>query len=142
MSTVVVEIDFPAFECRPGCHECCGMFPVSVEELARIREYLPAPMAMPDLLPGFNVTELGSRFNKCAFLAGDGCTVYPVRPLICRAFGCVEGLACSYGCGAEEKIPRRVFFEYAGRYLGYCQLEMMITRAGIVAARKMERGEL
>lgn len=52
----------------------------------------------------------------CPALKHDRCTVYDVRPLICRMWGAVESMPCHFGCevtpgllmdgGAKELIQR------------------------------------
>jgi len=69
-------------QCRPGCALCCG----------RDIEVLPVEFhfvrSRPDLSdaalqrgPGFQ------RQDTCAFLQRNRCTVYPLRPVICRTHG-------------------------------------------------------
>lgn len=72
----------PAFECQPGCHDCCGPVTTSSEEMARLpvkSEALQAA-ALDDL--------------SCPHLAARGCEVYAERPLVCRLFGATPRLAC------------------------------------------------
>lgn len=75
----------PAFECQPGCHDCCGPVTASSEEMARLpvkNEALRAA-ALDDL--------------SCPHLAAHGCGVYAERPLVCRLFGTTPRLACPNG---------------------------------------------
>lgn len=75
-----------------GCHncgECCGPAHATPEEAAVIGEYITANgigwQEQPDV-------------QRCGFLRGrdNQCAIYPVRPLICRMFGVVEEMPCSY----------------------------------------------
>ncbi|MFA5826392.1 MAG: YkgJ family cysteine cluster protein [Gallionellaceae bacterium] len=72
----------PSFECRPGCHDCCGPVTTSTEEIAR--------------LPVKNVAEHEAALAdlSCPYLGKNGCQVYAERPLICRLFGTTPRLAC------------------------------------------------
>ncbi|MHB8174715.1 MAG: YkgJ family cysteine cluster protein [Nitrospirota bacterium] len=107
--------DFDYVPCIDGCSECCGPFPLSQRELAKIRDYLePLGRAMPSLIPGLNLPvdwEAG-RSLDCAFLEEGKCIVYPVRPLICRGMGAVdsEKLIChAHKVRARKLMPRRRF---------------------------------
>lgn len=107
--------DFDIVPCVAGCSLCCGPFPLSQKELARIRDYLePLGRRMPNLIPGLNLPvewEAGMSLN-CAFLERGKCTVYPARPLICRGMGAVdnEKLIChAHKVKAKRLMPRRRF---------------------------------
>ena len=75
----------PAFECQPGCHDCCGPVTTSSEEMARLPVVSDA--AHDAALAGLSCPHLGS----------TGCRVYLERPLICRLFGTTPRLACPNG---------------------------------------------
>lgn len=75
----------PAFECLPGCHDCCGPVTTSSEEMAR--------------LPVKSIAEHDAALAElsCPHLGNSGCEVYGERPLICRLFGTTPRLACPHG---------------------------------------------
>ena len=75
----------PAFECQPGCHDCCGPVTASSEEMA--------------WLPGKSDQEHAAALEElsCPHLGVHGCQVYAERPLICRLFGTTPRLACPNG---------------------------------------------
>jgi len=75
----------PAFECEPGCHDCCGPVTASGEEMARLPLKTDAEHAKA--LDAFS----------CPHLGEQGCQVYAERPLICRLFGTTPRLACPNG---------------------------------------------
>jgi hypothetical protein len=66
--------------CRSGCHDCCAPgLTVTAVEAAAIRAWLEAHPARADR---------AERPDRCAALGADGrCTIYPVRPLVCRTHG-------------------------------------------------------
>ena len=83
--------DFTDNGCCVSCGSCCSsILPMTMEEVARIKKYIakhdikeqkaPAVLAKPT----FNM--------YCPFMrmdvAKDRCTIYPVRPEICREFKC------------------------------------------------------
>jgi Fe-S-cluster containining protein len=75
----------PAFECEPGCHDCCGPVTASGEEMARF----------PVKSDAEHAAALGEL--SCPHLGAHGCQVYAERPLICRLFGTTPRLACPNG---------------------------------------------
>jgi len=91
----------PAFECEPGCHDCCGPVTASSEEMAH--------------LPQKNDTEHAAALAalSCPHLGDSGCQAYAERPLICRLFGTTPRLACPNGkrpaTMIEPDIERHVF---------------------------------
>ena len=95
----------PAFECVPGCHDCCGPVTTSSEEMSR--------------LPVKTDAEHDAALNdyRCVHLGPDGCEVYAERPLICRLFGTTPHMACPNGCRPERmvdpEIERQVHFYIA-----------------------------
>lgn len=109
------KIDFDTVPCVKGCSLCCGPFPLSQKELTRIRDYLePLGRNMPNLIPGLNlpVEWEASQSLNCAFLKDSRCTVYPVRPLICRGMGAVnsEALIChAHKVRSKNLMPKRRF---------------------------------
>lgn len=86
----------PAFECVPGCHDCCGPVTTSTEEMARLPVKSEAEHAAA-------LANLG-----CPHLGATGCQVYAERPLICRLFGTTPRLACPRGRRPEKMIDVRV----------------------------------
>ena len=91
----------PSFECKPGCHDCCGPVTTSSDEMAR--------------LPVKSEAEHAAALNElsCPHLGENGCEVYDERPLICRLFGTTPRLACPNGCRpahmVDPEIEQRVY---------------------------------
>jgi len=77
----------PDFVCTQGCHECCQNFGVpsrtKVED-KRIKTFLRKNAMKPGEAQG----------NTCPYLNESGCTIYPVRPLICRLYGTSPNYRC------------------------------------------------
>ncbi|MHB1187228.1 YkgJ family cysteine cluster protein [Thiobacillus sp.] len=86
----------PAFECEPGCHDCCGPVTASSEEMAR--------------LPVKSDTEHATALAElsCPHLGEHGCQVYAERPLICRLFGTTPRLACPNGRRPATLLDPRI----------------------------------
>lgn len=70
--------------CRAGCGYCCAVpVDVSIVEAARISLYLKKELRDDPLF----VAEKDKN-QPCPFLGADSkCSVYPVRPIVCRLFG-------------------------------------------------------
>ena len=86
----------PSFECRPGCHDCCGPVTASSEEMAMlpVKSGAEHEAALADL--------------SCPHLGSDGCQVYADRPLVCRLFGTTPSLACPNGKRPEVMLDLRI----------------------------------
>jgi len=72
----------PSFECKPGCHDCCGPVTTSSEEMARLPFKTNAQH------------EAALKEWNCVYLGPNGCEVYEERPLICRVFGTTPRMPC------------------------------------------------
>ncbi len=87
----------PAFQCRDGCTACCTEYGVPSRtpvEDQRIRRYL-VQQGRP----------LGVATGTCCPYVGEkGCTIYPVRPLICRLYGVSANYRCKKGLRPAEVL--------------------------------------
>lgn len=96
----------PNVECKGLCHDSCTVIPASELELMRIAERgveippPPTPERMERLIAEGNIP-------RCPALSSlNTCSVYSVRPFVCRAFGMVhepgavhrEPMMCDHGC--------------------------------------------
>jgi Fe-S-cluster containining protein len=82
----------PTVACKGLCSIACGPVPMSTLEAKRMRKADPwrrIPMIHENL--------------RCVYLTDQNrCSVYDVRPLICRVWGVVKRMSCMHGC-----IPTR-----------------------------------
>jgi Fe-S-cluster containining protein len=79
----------PAMRCQGHCSDACGPIAMSVRERARIIERARAPVTC-----GAHAT--------CSMLTPERrCSVYDIRPMICRLWGLVRSMKCPYGCRPE-----------------------------------------
>lgn len=91
--------ELPQLDCRGRCQESCGPIDMSATERARIAD------------AGVDIPPLADRAARrgpldiawtCPALSALGtCSVYRLRPMICRVWGLTELLACPYGCMPE-----------------------------------------
>src|SRR5262245_45255889 len=96
----------PAIACQGQCHTSCGPISLTTAEyrlVVRQRGGRSVPYA----------TELGDEVHlnppmpamDCPLLTAAGrCSVYAVRPMICRLWGVVESMPCTYGCRPERYL--------------------------------------
>lgn len=80
----------PAFECREGCTDCCGIVPFTGLELSQAKDVRKAT--------GIH----------CPYAVGGRCEIYENRPMICRLFGASEEkrLQCPHGCRPETQLTK------------------------------------
>ena len=82
-------------DCDGRCWISCGPTDRSQREDRRIRE------------AGYRITPVDEALKRndtywCEALhAGKTCSVYNLRPMVCRLWGAVEGMPCPYGCVPE-----------------------------------------
>jgi Fe-S-cluster containining protein len=90
-------VKFTPVTCPEGCSNCCGHFVVHRVEKRAIEAYLISiGKPIPEVVPGMN-KPLHGEGDDCVYLENDRCTIYPVRPFVCRAMGAVNDsrLICS-----------------------------------------------
>jgi Fe-S-cluster containining protein len=97
----------PAFGCRPGCGDCCGLVPWSREEWARVADRAPAGVTL-EAYDADTVIPMRGASTTCPFFSG-GCTVYEDRPFMCRLFGTVRDarLTCPHGCRPDPLLSKQ-----------------------------------
>jgi hypothetical protein len=102
----------PDAGCKGLCVAECSTIPVFGFELEQLEAVagrklptMPAGEEIGGLLLG---REIG---DPCPLLVMGRCSVYEHRPLICRAFGSVEGLRCPHGCRPAKLVPTATQYE-------------------------------
>lgn len=70
--------EIPAFQCRPGCSDCCGPVVWSKWEW----ENTPIKKKATGI--------------DCPYICEAGCEIYEDRPILCRLFGVVHALQCPH----------------------------------------------
>lgn len=82
----------PAIDCQGYCHDSCGPIETSIRERARIEH-----AAGVKLTCGIG--------PSCSMLTAERrCSVYELRPLICRLWGLTRSMPCPYGCKPERVV--------------------------------------
>jgi len=116
----------PTLECQQKCQACCCTFGMSRLELRRIEQRVgPLEVTQHRVLDDVHGKELGVHQTlKCAvcpMLKEGLCSIYDIRPAICRLWGLTERMACPHGCKPSRVLsPEEVFnFMSAVLKLGY-----------------------
>ncbi len=77
----------PSVPCPPGCITCCKNFGIPSRtkiEDERIKEYLKK----------HNMKVGKAKGTTCPYVTEKGCSIYPVRPFICRIYGTSRNYLC------------------------------------------------
>nr|MDQ4040425.1 YkgJ family cysteine cluster protein [Actinomycetota bacterium] len=86
--------ELPSLECKGKCWKCCGKVLMAPGERERISR--EGGVDIP------TVAEMRREHRElCVALKDHRCTVYDVRPLVCRLWGIEETMRCPYGCVPE-----------------------------------------
>lgn len=95
-------INLPTFKCKDGCSDCCG--PVELSRLEYLRCIQVSGRSAEDVRQQMQYN-LKQGIYSCPLLNSKTgrCTVYEVRPAICRLFGVVRNqLLCPHGYAPES----------------------------------------
>lgn len=94
----------PHLDCKGKCQESCGPIDMSDREKAIIKEFCEKNnipyFDIPPLTVERYIRDLAKTDKElvCPFLKDDKCSIYSVRPLICRLWGTIEAMPCLWGC--------------------------------------------
>lgn len=90
-------------DCKGLCSDSCGPIrpTTSIREVDRMERAAGHPLR-PDMGPAKLMGRGICESQMCSFLTDEGrCSVYDLRPMICRLWGASEDLKCPYGCVPE-----------------------------------------
>jgi uncharacterized protein len=92
----------PKIDCKRKCADHCGPWNASAIENKAIGQFLNGKIR------GLNRKNLLAGEVTCPYLEKEiECSIYGVRPLICRCFGLTPELACPHGCIPERWISTK-----------------------------------
>ena len=110
----------PGFQCKPGCADCCGPVCISRLELNRIVQR--TGIKPKELLTSFRLKQSQKTgCLKCPLLdAQNKCSVYDIRPAICRIFGSSDHprLRCPHGLKPENPLTPEATNSLVDRVMG------------------------
>lgn len=90
----------PPITCKGLCHRSCGIILLQQAELDRIVD-AAGPVPVKRTPPGGLEGHQHDDTLTCPLLVRRRCSVYALRPLICRLWGVVKGvhgMRCPHGC--------------------------------------------
>ncbi len=97
----------PSIECKGLCHESCTIAPAAKIEIRRAKEaYAGVKLFSQSDVMNKMGNVLKSEIPVCKMLKGGRCTIYRVRPAICRMYGVAKGLECEFGCVPNRYLSR------------------------------------
>lgn len=92
----------PALNCAGLCHGSCGPIALSALEAKRAYKAGNVLLGLKFLRPDATLLQPCKALDQETKL----CTIYDVRPLICRLYGMAEGLRCEHGCVPEREVTK------------------------------------
>ncbi len=86
-----IYLRLPRLNCQRKCQQSCGPVPMFPAEWERVVQTAGAGRLV--------LTPEQAATLTCPLLTADGfCSVYHVRPILCRLFGLVKAMRCPWGC--------------------------------------------
>jgi hypothetical protein len=85
----------PSIKCAGKCEASCSAIECSSLEKGLIEDRAGRPL------------NAKTRDATCSMLRNGRCSVYSVRPVICRLWGVVESMPCPHGCKPERVLGDR-----------------------------------
>jgi hypothetical protein len=100
-----VYLRIPTLKCKGLCQDVCGPVPATTGEVRLMTRMAARPY-------GWQLAT-----GHCNFLdeSTGRCACYRNRPLLCRAWGTVEGLRCPFGCEPASWITQAEFARLSTR---------------------------
>ncbi len=87
----------PAVGCKGLCHDQCTIIPVAPAEIQAIEAHTGRRVkTLPTITPP--MMRPANDGLTCRYLKRQRCSIYDMRPMICRLYGAAEGLGCPHGC--------------------------------------------
>lgn len=102
----------PSVVCKGLCHDSCGLIPLAKAERDAIAEHTgrrvkTIPNVLVDLHSSHLLMRPADESMQCRYLKKGRCSIYKVRPMICRLYGVAEGMPCPHGCSPLRLVTRQ-----------------------------------
>jgi uncharacterized protein len=112
--------EIPAMNCKQLCQECCGPIPATRLEFNRMVDAFGSTPEHRELrVKAESGQDAGNHVYincvTCPMLRDGKCSVYDVRPLICRLWGTTQRLRCPFGCTPQRWLSDRDAFKLIER---------------------------
>lgn len=85
----------PEINCKGLCADACGPIDGGPREKVRMRR---AGVKLPPRHEAVKAMIASEGNYECPALSDGQCSVYDVRPMVCRIWGAVDDMTCPYGC--------------------------------------------
>lgn len=89
----------PDVGCKGLCVDSCGPTGASEAEHVLLAE---RGIVLDDTLMALIRWEAGLETKMCPALVDGRCSVYEVRPTVCRLWGAVDEMPCPHGCAPKK----------------------------------------
>ena len=109
-----VKKEIPKFTGCQRCGQCCGLLKCHPLELEKIKSYHTHNNAWKILRFKYLIQNrveknVPNNAKSCYFLTFDkdaktSCSIYPVRPIVCRMYGVKTGLKCPHNDAQDFKM--------------------------------------
>jgi hypothetical protein len=141
----------PPFACKAGCAWCCcqqvTVGPPEVFAImsfianglggdeganGKLQPFYDRVVCLHEQVKGMNAEARAKARLSCALLMDGRCSVYPVRPLLCRAFNSTDARRCerAWKAGSWGDLP--VVWNYYSMILGVVDgLKKALTQEGL-----------
>jgi len=87
----------PSVTCKGLCHDQCTLIPVARAERQAIADHTGRRVKTISDMKQATMRPADDGI-ACRYLKKSRCTIYEVRPMICRLYGAAVGLECPHGC--------------------------------------------
>lgn len=110
-------VKLPKLNCKMKCWNSCGPIRPNIEEIRIIMQYLKergrefAPFKnLTDPSTADHMIQMHRDFDSCVacpYLVDKKCSIYEVRPIICRLWGICKSMKCPWGCKPERWLTQK-----------------------------------
>ncbi len=97
----------PNINCQGLCHQSCTIIPAAKIEIKRVRDACKGNVFHPiRFMRAMKEDPETPKLPSCKALIDKKCSIYSMRPAICRLYGVAEGLKCDFGCSPERFLSK------------------------------------
>jgi len=105
--------ELPQIDCQRLCYDSCGPIPAAPFERQRMERE-----AGFELKVERHIYQRASGLescHECSMMREQRCSVYAIRPMICRLWGLTEDMPCPYGCVPSRRLSVAEGMEFLRR---------------------------
>lgn len=106
----------PHIKCKQLCQDCCGPIAMTEAEWRRIVDRVGCVTPVQRMMLKLESRQSIGRAvitdcETCPLLRDGQCSIYDIRPLICRIWGLVKDMRCPHGCTPKFWLSPRQSYE-------------------------------